>query len=756
VVIATLALAIGANTAVFTVVHGLLLRTLPYDAPERIVRIDPMAPRDILEDHPAIEVHASYAEDAGANLVEGFEASRIRLAQVSADFIRVMGVAPILGSAWAGDEGPGQALLAHGLWRRAFGGDQDVVGRRFSLGGRFYRVAGVLPPGVDVPAGAEMWVSLPLVNEFYGGAIGRRVVARLKAGVLPTQLESDLQARARDAMAGEDVPEEYWLPRVVPLMGDLTRAARLPLLILCGAAALVLLLGCANVAGMTLARLSAREQEFGVRRALGAGRARVFVQLAAEAALPAAFAGALSVGLAIGGVAAIRRVLPPETPNLSDLSPGPELLWATALATVLAAAMTGLLPALHAARGLRPPRAGAAATTHPGQQRLQGGLVVTQIALAVVLVTGAALMARSLARLYDVPLGFDVDRVLTFEVRLPRQAYPDDASWRSYQERAEAALRTVPAVNAVGATSRLPLADGLSFGYVVRPEGSTETEGISALFVSVSPKYFESIGTHMLEGAPSNAVGRQEAVLSRSLARALFPEGPAAGRRFHVYTGPRDQGTSARVAGVVEDVRRRGPEQGASGFVVYEPLARSPRPYLGFAIRYGGSVEGLVSAVREALRRVDPSVPPFRVRTTGQAVAATLAARRSVAVVSSLFGAIALLLASLGVYGLMSHAVSRRRRELGIRMALGAASGRITGMVLRRGLALAGVGSVLGVLGALAATRVLAGLLYEVSTTDPVTFVAAPSILLAAAAAACWFPARRAASTDPVSSLRAE
>jgi predicted permease len=460
--------------------------------------------------------------------------------------------------------------------------------------------------------------------------------------------------------------------------------------------------------------------------------------------------------VARGGVAGLRALLPPETPNLGALEPGPELAWATSVATVLAGALAGLLPALHGSSRLRRVRAGAPTTDDPGRQRVQAGLAVAQIALALVLVSGAALVARSLARLYEVPLGFDVKGVLTFEVRLPRGDYPDDAAWRGYLERALAALRGTPGVEEVGATSRLPLAEGLAFGFVVRPEGSTDPEGLSPMFTSVSSGYFEAIGTPLVEGAVFDGRGEEgTAVLSRSLARSLFPDGSAVGRTMRVVQGPRDEGTPVRVAGVVDDVRARGPEAQAS-LMVYEALSRSPRPYLGFALRHRGDPRDLVPAVREALRRVDASVPPFAVRTTAQAVAETMAARRSVAAISSLFGAVALLLAVLGVYGLMSHAVSRRRRELGIRMALGAGSAQVMGMVLRRGSAIAASGIALGLLGSLAVTRVLASLLYEVSVNDPATFLAVPLVIAGAAFAACWLPARRAARTDPVGSLRAE
>jgi putative ABC transport system permease protein len=762
VVVVTLALAIGANAAVFTVTKALLLDRLPYDAPERVARVWGMAGmtrvNPLLAESPLVEGSALYFEDASGNLVEGSDASRVRATQVTAEFFRVLGVGMALGRDFSEEaEGGAWAVLSHGLWVRAFGRDPDVIGRPLRLSGRTFQIVGVAPARVDYPGRTEVWLSLPLIHELYGMAVGADALTRMRRGVTKELLERTLQRDARldFAQEAEPPPEEYWLPVVHPLPDDLTKQVRVPLQVLTAGALLVLLLGCVNVAALTVARVVGRREELGVRRSLGATRAHLFGQLMLETMVPAVLGGTLSIVLARAGVPALRALLPPETAALDTVTPDVNLLLAVAAATLIAVVLAGLLPAVVASRGAGHRHDAGRTTDDRRRLHLGAVLATTQVALAVVLVVGAALLGRSLARLYAVPLGFDVDDVLTFEVRLPGESYADVSSRGAYLSRALERLDALPGVVAAGATSRLPLAEGLGVGFHVLVDGAAEESSRTASYARVSAGYFEAMGIPIVQGRTlAELAGAREIVLSEGLARALFPNGAAVGRVVRLPA--LEEFGRAVVAGVVADVRPRGPRTDAPPPMIYQSLIEVPEASIGFAVRAAGSPAALAPAVREAVREIDARVPAFALRTTGRAVAETLAANRAVAIVSGGFAACALLLAAFGIYGLMAQSVARRRRELGIRLAVGAQRRSLLWLVLRGGLIVALPGIAIGSAAALAAGRVVESLLFGIAATDRLTLLAVPLLIGAVALLAALLPARRAARTDPMESLRAQ
>jgi len=628
-----------------------------------------------------------------------------------------------------------------------------VLGRTIELSGHRYRITGVAPRGAEFPAGTQLWLPDPPVAEFFGLALGPSVVARVRPGARQAVQQALVEdANSRRASAGKYA--EYILdPELIPLRRHLTAGVRTPLLVLAGAATTVLLLGCINVAGISIARVAARAPELALRRALGAGRGRLFVQLLAEMTVLAVAAGALSVLVAMAAVPALVRLLPAETPGLDGVRPDAWMLAFTGIATVAAAFIAGVPPA---AAGVR----SGAGSAHPDrlrgdtrrENRFQGLLTSVQVALAVLLVVTAALLGRTLAELRAVPLGYDTESVLTFSVRLPRATYPDAAAMRRYAEDVRTRLAALPGVTAAGITDFLPLSEGLSVGTGVRRSGTPKEEAVSASAISASRDYFAALGIDIIDGRsfdPTDDPART-VILSRRLARALFGTARAVGAS--VTVGGSRHEDEALVVGVVEDVQLR--EVGEDRLVVYRPLEQSIVSSPGFAVRTRGSPAALAPAVRRTLAEVDPAVAPYRLRTMEVAVRETLAARRAAALIAILFGAASVLLALVAVYTLLVQSVARRYREIGVRMAVGATARNIEAAVVGRGLAWAAPGVAAGVLLSLAATRLLESMLFGVAPRDPRILAATALGLVTVAVLAAWLPARRAGRIDPSTALR--
>lgn len=768
-VVVILGLALGANGAVFSVSWAVLLRTLPYEAPERIVRVQPAPigtrgsgdwfPTTEFTSLPGVEAAGLYIPDGGANLVEGDGSSRLAVTQVDPGFFPVLGVGALVGRL-IGPDAPAspEAVLSHALWVEAFGADPGVPGRSLDLSGHRLTVVGVAPPDVDLPAGTDVWVSMPVIMDFYGSAFGPSMIFRVRS----TAAISGLVEARREMLVEDwaDVPDHYSRPEVVitPIRDELVGPLRTPLLALAGAAAAVLLLGCLNLAGIEVARVHRRAGELGVRRALGAGTARIFRHLALELVLLAAAAGCVSLLVAWAAGRMLASWLPAGIPGLEHAGMTTPVLLFTALATAAAALGVGLMPALRGARTATSPGGERTTAGSPGRTRLHHGLVVAQVTVAVVLAVGAGLLGRSLADLRAVPLGYDTESVLTFRVRLPSHAYPETEAQQVYAERVEARLAALPGVEAVGHATRLPLASGIGTGLGLQAGHPGEGgRTLSATLVEASDAFFDAMGIELVAGAPPTPplVPGEDVggiVIDRTMARELFGEVSAVGQPIAIV-GRR--GYPGVVAGVAEDVRLQG-HAGPRQNVVYTSTEGGWLQSISFAVRTGGRPADLTGPVRGILAEVDPTVPPYEIRTTGQAVAEELAARRALTALSGLFGAAGLVLVALGLYGMVAQGVAMRRRELGIRLALGAGVSRLVGETVGRALGLVVAGVVVGVAAALGVTRLLRSLLVGVATEDGTVLAGVVALVLVVGLLTVLVPASRVGRIDPVESLRAE
>jgi putative ABC transport system permease protein len=769
VVVVTLAVALGANVAIYSVTHALLVATLPYAEPDRIMEVSSPPLRmvqiadefswkvgEALAEHPGVEAAATYYPEAGANLVEGSDASRVRITQISPSFFQVLGVRMQLGAGIRADaEASDRAVLSNELWRSAFGGDPDVTGRTVHLNGRAYVVAGVAPQGVDFPNGTELWLTDPPVAEFYGGAYGPTVLARLKPGATAA-VEAAMRTygESERERAGPEWASRIQDPSFTRLRDQLVAPIELPLLVLTGAAALVLLLGCVNVAGVTLARLAGRRQELDMRRALGASRSRIFGQLMSELGLVALLAGALSTVLAFQLVPLLVSMLPAGTPRIaSALRPGAPMLVFAAVATLFAALVTGVPPAIAAARGRGAGHPDRVRGDDGARQRGHAALTTIQVALSVVLVVAASLLGRTLIELRAVPLGYDTERVITFEVILPEASYGSVEAAQTYLNELLLRVRSLPGVEAVGAIDRLPLSGSMGAGLNVQRPGAPERARVMAGYRRATPDLFDAMGVRILAGGtfPARSNGGAEAIISGQLARRLFGNLDPVGQRMDVSPGR--GGWTATVVGVVDDVRF----DGATGEIrpeFYHNLAASPRGRFSVAVRTRSEPAKLAAALRTTLMEVDPRVPPHDMRTTGAAALDVIAARRAVAIVAGLFGVAALCLALLAVYGMLAQNVAMRRQELGVRLALGAPVHSIEGLVVRRGLTHTAAGIALGLILSVNAVQFMEGMLFGVAPRDYRIMGVTALLVLCAALAASWLPARRAGRTDPMTSLR--
>lgn len=768
--VAILGMALGANGAVFSVTWAVLLRTLPYDAPERVVRVQPApidmrgmsdwVPDDAFASQPGVEATGLYIPDGGANLVHGDGSSRLAVTQVDPGFFRVLGVEALVGRLIGPDEPASpEAVLSHALWVEAFGADPGVPGRSLELSGHRFTVVGVTPPEVDLPAGTDVWASMPVVPDFYGSALGPSMIARVSS----TAAIPGLVERRREMLVADwaDVPDHYSPPEVLitSIRDELVGPLRTPLLALAGAAGAVLLLGCLNLAGIEVARVHHRAGELGVRRALGAGTVRVFRQLAAELVLLASVAGAFSLLVAWGAGRVLVSWLPPGTPGLEHAGLSTPVLLFTALATAVAALAVGLIPALRGARTTTAPGGERAAT--PGRQRtrLQQWLVVGQVTVAVVLAVEAGLLGRSLAELRAVPLGYDTGSVLTFRVRLPTHAYPEPETQWAYAERVEARLASLPGVESVGHASRLPLGSGMGTGLGLqagRPDEGDET--LSATLVEASDGFFDAMGIELVAGTPPTPpltpgedVGGL--VIDQATAERLFGGSSAAVGRSISVVGR--QGYPGVVAGVAGDVRLQG-HAGPRQNVVYVSSERGWLQSISFAVRTRHHPPDLIAPMRASLADVDPTVPPFEIRTTGEAVAEELAARSALTTLSGLFGVVGLILVALGLYGMVAQWVAVRRRELGIRLALGAAVSRLVGETVGRALLLVVAGVGVGIAAAFGVTRFLRSLLVGVEPGDVAVLAGVVAVVLTVGLLTVLIPASRVGWIDPAESLRSE
>jgi predicted permease len=782
VAVLTLGVSIGVNTAVFSVVYAALVRPLPFAEPERLflaaaenkrggaAGVRGVAPADFVDwraQSQSFDGLAAYT-GGGITLDGGGAPEMISGARVSDDFFPLLGVRPALGRTFAPEEfgaaGESSIVLSYRLWQRRFGGDPKVLGARLPLvGGASATVVGVMPKDFKYPSFAEVWTPLPRES---GELLQRTsryfsVVGRLKDGVTQAQAQGELGVVAARLAGAYPQSNADWGARLIPLRETMVGKARAALLILFGAVLFVLAVACANVASLLLTRATARHKEMAIRAALGATRWRVVRQLLAESVLLSAAGGAAGVFLALWGVDALVALVPEELrfARLDEAHVDGAVLAFTAGVSLLTGVLTGLLPGLRVSRpdlGEALKETGRSATTGLRLKRARGVLVVTEIAVTLVLLVGAGLLVKSFARLQQTELGFEPRNLLTMVVGAPSQLYGQTEQRADYFRRMQGRLAALPGVRGVALTSSLPLDWVLNFSYGVEGRGARPGDEPQADYSSVSPNYFDVMKIPLRAGRgfdERDAAGAPNvALINETMARRVFPGEDPLGKRIRIDYMERR--VTLEVVGVVADTRQAVSE--ATNLQIYDCYLQRPWLSSAFVVRTDGDPKGLAAAAQKAVREVDSNRVAANVKTMEQLLSESVAQPRFYTQLLSAFAALALLLASVGVYGVMSYSVSQRTHEIGVRVALGARGRDVVGLIVGQGMLLALVGVAAGLAAAFALTRVMSGLLYGVSATDPATFAGVSLLLASAALLACYVPARRATKVDPMVALRYE
>ena len=785
VAVATLALGIGANTAIFSLVHSILLRPLPFREPDRVVRLIQASPKLGLatwgvsqadfaayrEQNRSFETTAIYNNSA-INLTGDGEPERLPMTNVTADFFKVFDVNPLLGRTFVeGEDTPGRNLvcvISYAFWQRRFGGDQNIVGRMLNLNNTPTPVVGVMPAEFKFPRlETDLWIPLPLdakrTAPYFFSVIGR-----LKPGMQVAQAQADTTevlhnfGRQHPNTAEAVGLNEGIGPRtiVTPIKEVLLGKTEKPLLVLLAAVALVLLIACANVANLLLARATSRTREIAVRVSLGATPRRIAKQLLTESLL-LSFIGAIGgVGLAALGLRTLDKLPIAGIVRMEEVRLSGSVLAFTAALTVFTGLLFGFMPALRAyAMGIEAGiREGARGSV--SHRRLNSALVAVQFALSLVLLIGAGLLLKSFQRLESVNLGFNAENTWTMVATLPRAKYDNDEKALRFYDSALERLRNAPGVKSVGLTSNLPFGDaGEVDGFIVEgqepAQGAGGSQSEQAELQSVTPGTFRTLGIPLLQGRDFQSTDHSNsppvAIVDEPVARHYWPAGDAIGKRIRT-TGNQVWMT---IVGVVGGIKQSSLAEEKRPHI-YSAMAQDPAPRASFVVRTEGPPNPFIPSFRSSIRQVDPEMPLYMVRSMTEVIGQTLSTQRLTNILLTAFAILALLLAAVGIYSTMSVYVGSRTKEFGIRLALGAQPGALRRAVMRQGLLLTAAGVLVGVAGALALTRTIKSLLFEVSATDPAVFTAVPVLLVIVSLVACYTPARRATKVDPLIALRDE
>ena len=787
VAIVAMGLGIGANTAIFSVVNTVLLQPLPYDQPEQLLRLATEQRNQALDGRGAfstpdfLEVqqrsttleYVATFQGAGTVMTEGGDPERLLGAVVNADYFPLLRVKPILGRVFTREEDkPGAApviLISHGLWQRRFGGDPNIVGRELNLGGKT-TVIGVMPAGFEYPISddnQDFWEPLFsasfMTKEVRESRANRffQVIGRLKPGVTIEQAKADLDLLSRQIEQQSPESNTNLIFNAVSMHEDITRDYRSALLVLLGAVGLVLLIACANVANLLLARAAARQKEVAIRMALGASRSRIASQLLTESVLLSLAGGLVGLLLASWGMKLLVAYGPADVPRLHDVSLDRYVLFFTFGVATLTGVLFGLAPALNVSKPdpgniLKETGRGAA---QGARNWMRSALIVSEVALSLMLLVGAGLLINSFWRLLQTDAGFDPKGVLALDIPLSRATYTKDEQRSAAFEQLIGRMKTLPGVRDVSLVSNVPMTDfdyELSFQVEGREPYKPGEEAV-ADYTVVGADYFRTMNIGLLRGRVftehDTANSPQVMVVSNAFVRQYFPNEEPIGRRI-VFDG--NDKTAREIVGVVADVRRNGLDVNVQP-EMYVSHVQKPERRLNVVIRTEAEdALQLAQAARAEVKAFDPNQIIWRTQTLDQLLSTSVAPRRFNMLLLGIFAGVALVLAAVGLYGVMSYSVSWRTREIGIRMALGARRADVLRLVVRQGMTMTLIGLALGLVGAFSISRVLRGLLHGVSPTDPLTFVAVSIVLLAVALLACLVPARRATRVDPIIALRTE
>lgn len=800
VAIITLSLGIGANTAIFSVVDAVLLRPLPFPKPENIVFVrDDLSARgseDVglsvdelkdLQERSGVFEQLSAVWPVDANLTGSDRPERIELLAVSPNYFSLLGATAQLGRVFGPeDQAQGFAegvVISDGLWRRLFGSDPNVLGRKIYADTDLYRVVGVMPPGFRHPGKTlrnevEMWATAGFTGNPFGPPVRSQrmlpgAIGRIKPELTIEQAQSKIDALV--ANLRNEFPKDYpaetgWTVRLLPARETLVGNVQTTLLVLLGAVGLVLLIGCVNIANLLLARSSARQREMAIRRALGAGRGRLITQLLTESLLLSFLGGAAALLIVVGMKNLLLGFVPADTPRLDEVGVNATLLLFVFLISTVTGLLFGLIPALQASRpdmvvNLKEGSQGSGSGSR--HQRFRSGLVVVEFALSLVLMIAAGLLLRSFSRLMDVNPGFDSSQVQLARIWLPVPNNPELDPYRPPAKRAgfvKEVLRRVsslPGVQyaAVGSGNGVPLmGQGNQGVFTIEDQPVVDGNLPRTSFSGVSPDYFRVLGTRLISGRFFTSGDDQQtppvALVDEALVKKYFPNSDPIGR--HIKPGPRESKAPwLTITGVVGNIKTDGVDRPDEPHL-YVPILQNPGYAMAVYVKTNGSPAGLAQAIRQEVQAVDPNLPLFGEQAMDDVVAASLGQRRFAMQVVGLFGILALLMAAIGIYGVMAYSVTQRTREIGIRLALGATTGSILRWLLNQGMRLTLIGVVIGLLGALALTRLLRGLLFGISPTDIVTYAGLTLLLSVVALLACYIPARRATRVDPLVALRYE
>ncbi|HEU4510491.1 MAG TPA: ABC transporter permease [Pyrinomonadaceae bacterium] len=778
-VVLTLALGIGANTALFSIINALLLRPLPLPQPEQVVQVwevsrqsgnlkFPVALPNMVDwrTQSSSFAHIAAYSSAGVNLTVDDQPEHISLLSVTIDYFRVIGVAPAMGRDLREEDGlpdaPRTAVLSHGFWQRRFASDPQIVGRTIRLNSENCTIIGVMPKGFAFP-NSEVAIWAPMRGNL--AAAGRHVhsyqaIARLKPGVGLQQAQTEMDAiasRLEQEYAGTNKDVGV---RLVSLQKELVESDQPRLLLLFGALFTVLLITCANLAGLLSARASARQKESAIRSALGAGRHRLVRQMLTESMLMVLLGGALGVLVAYLGVKALLAIYPTTPPTWTEFGIDRAALIFTLGISVLVGLGFGLLPALQFSRTRlnETLKEGNRGTAGRATEKLRAVLVTVQIALALVLLTAGGLLIRSMWQLQQVNPGFNPEQMLTMQLTLPRAKYAEDEQRSRFFEGVLEQIKALPDVKSAAVASQLPFVGGNSassfqiVGGPPLPKGET----LDTNRRTVSTDYFQTLGLQLLRGrtfdSRDTAKGPRAVVINEAMARKFWPGDDPLGRYLTFNSD-----TQYEIIGVVSNAKHSSlqEEDAPQAYTSHQQVASRT---MDLAVRANYSFDGepapLINAIRQTVTKIDPEQAVHNIGTMEQRLSESIAPQRFVALLLSLFAALALIQALIGIYGVMSYAVAQRKQELGIRIALGAQPGGILSLVLRRGMKLTLIGLGLGLIGAVASTRLLRDMLFGIKPFDPLTFAGMTLLLVCISLLACFLPARRATKVDPMNVLR--